>query len=498
MISNLKARFTDHPAYQYGFASLLVLLIIFLAQVLNNYLPYTSLLLVFLAGVFLVSTLTSQGPAIVSSLLSFLSFNFFFTEPYFTFDVIHQSDIATLVLFLLVALLTVNLASRMRRVISYYQQSLKRLTNFYDFSQKMSSATDVEAVMDIMMQSVRILLGQATDVVMAETGDAAIFVKHQGDSKVYPNQETFKQVLTKDLDTFCWHKGWRFFPIRLSQKTLGLIAINKRLNDKESKGIQTFCHLTSLALHRIKLVNELAQTKLHAETEQLRSALLSSVSHDLRTPLSSIIGAGTSVIEYDHALSSEDRQTLLKSIVEEAQRLDRHIQNLLDMTRFGNDSVKLERDWVDIHDIIHSAIKRMPPATNGIHFETEIDVDDAIIHVHGLLIEQAIVNLLDNAVKVSADNALINIKAHQDASSLYIDIIDTGPGIPDEDKEKVFDMFYSLSRGDNQTSHGLGLAICRGMIGAHGGQVAALNNPAGKGTLMRISLPLDTNTASGS
>lgn len=489
---NFKKTLSGSPVYQYSFAGLLLLVITFLAQVLNLYLPYTSLLLLFIAGVMVVSTQTSPGPAVMSSVLSFLSFNFFFTEPYHTLDVIHQDDIATLVLFLLVALLTVNLASRMRSALSHYQQSLKRLTSFYDFSQKMTSTTDQQKVMDTMLMSVRDMLSQETDVVIGEINDQEVFVKHLGKSAAFPDEKIFRHVKDVMQESRSWYKGWLFFRLELGDKVLGLAAINQRVTDRQSQAIQTFCHLTSVALHRIRLVDELAETKLQAETEQLRSALLSSVSHDLRTPLSSIIGAGTAIIEYDSTLSVKDRQSLLGSIVEEAHRLDRHIQNLLDMTRFGQERVKLERDWVDIHDIINGAIKRIPSSAHSGQIQTDINVENPIIHVHGLLIEQALVNLLDNAVKASPANQPVTINAYQEGDRLNIDITDSGPGIPVDEREKVFDMFYSLAEGDQKAGHGLGLAICRGMVGAHGGDVSVMDTPSGEGTMMRLSLPLNT------
>lgn len=484
---------TDKSAKHYLLAIGLILVIVGFAQILNRYLPYTSLLLLFLAGVLWISAKTSFGPAIMSSLLSFLSFNYFFTEPYYTFNMLHKADVATLIIFMMVALMTAHLATQMREAIANQQLALNRLSHFYEFSQKLSSATNSTTTIDILRQALHRVMSKDGYVVIATQQDSQLILHSQEVSSGHPGEEVFKLMFAKALETEFWHKGWLFFPLSWDGKQLGLVAINERLNDKQIAAIKTFCQLTAVVLHRTILVAELAQTKLLAETEQLRATLLSSVSHDLRTPLSSIIGASSSLREYSQQLSLADQQLLLQTIEDEAQRLDHHIQNLLDMTRLSQGKLNLNLEWMDIDDLINGAMRRLGHQLDKVQIKLELSENTPMLYVHGLLIEQAIFNLLDNAIRHNTENLAVTLKVQHDNEWVFLDIIDNGPGIAESEKERVFNMFYSLAQGDRHESStsgtGMGLAICRGMIEAHGGEVMALDNPSGKGTMMRITLP---------
>lgn len=491
---------TDKSAKHYLLAIGLILIIVGFAQILNRYLPYTSLLLLFLAGVLWVSAKTSFGPAIMSSLLSFLSFNYFFTEPYYTFNMLHKADVATLIIFMMVALMTAHLATQMREAIANQQLALNRLSHFYEFSQKLSSATNSTTTIDILTQALQRVMSKDGHVMIATQQDSQMVLHTQSASTGHPGKEVFKLMFAKQLDGESWHKGWLFFPMSWDGKQLGLVAINERINDKQTTAIETFCQLTAVALHRTMLVAELAQAKLLAETEQLRAILLSSVSHDLRTPLSSIIGASSSLREYSQQLSTDDQKLLLQTIEDEAQRLDRHIQNLLDMTRLSQGKLNLNPEWMDIDDLINGAMSRLGHQLDNVQLKLELAENIPMLYVHGLLIEQAIFNLLDNAIQHNTTNFAITLEVQHDDEWVTLDIIDNGPGISEDEKEKVFNMFYSLAQGDRHDSAtpgtGMGLAICRGMVEAHGGTVMALDNPSGKGTIMRVKLPntpLNTN-----
>ena len=216
------------------------------------------------------------------------------------------------------------------------------------------------------------------------------------------------------------------------------------------------------------------------------------MSHDLRTPLAAIIGSATSLLEYGEAFSPEDRRDLLSTVANEAQHLDRHIQNLLDMTRLGQGTLQLKRDWVDLRDLIAGALARLTEVLAGLEVEVAISPEVPLLWVHGTLIEQALVNLLDNAAKFSPPGGRIAIQAEPRDQELVIDLCDQGPGIPAEERERIFDMFYSVSRGDrhDRGGSGLGLAICRGLMAARGGWFEALPGEAGWGTRMRLRLPL--------
>lgn len=286
--------------------------------------------------------------------------------------------------------------------------------------------------------------------------------------------------------------AWQLLPLATVSRTLGLVAVNGALDDEHGHLARNLCNQAAVALDRTHLVAKLEDAKLVSETEQLRSALLSSISHDLRTPLATIIGSTTSLLEYGESFSQQNRTELLAGVVDEAQRLDRHIQNLLDMTRLGQGGLTLRRDWVDVQDIVYSAANRLRDALKKISLVINFEGEIPLLWAHGALIEQALVNLLDNAIRFSPEGGQVRIVASANAGQLEIRLCDQGPGIPLAEREKIFDMFYTVDHGDwrRLRGTGLGLAICRGMVAAHGGTVQVEEGCNGRGTCMHVSLPL--------
>jgi two-component system sensor histidine kinase KdpD len=216
------------------------------------------------------------------------------------------------------------------------------------------------------------------------------------------------------------------------------------------------------------------------------------VSHDLRSPLSTIIGSAESLDLYRDRMPVDDQRQLARDIVGEGRRLDRYIQNLLDMTRLGHGDLALHRDWIGVDELIGSAIGRLQRYQSATRFEVQVAHDAGVIWVHPALVEQALFNVLENAARFSPPHETVVVDARRiDRDRLRIEVRDRGPGIPEDERTRIFDMFYSVSRGDrgSRQGTGLGLAICRGMIGAHGGDVEALPNEGG-GTILRITLPL--------
>lgn len=482
----LRKKSTDGKGIHYLFALLAVIATLLLAQWLNQYIPHTSLLLLFMTSVVVVSALTSLGPSVFSGLLSFLSFNFLFTEPYFTLDISHRTDVTTLMLFMLVTTVTGRLAGRMRSTLSAYERALEKLDNLYLFSQKMSSATTQQAVISLLQTAIETNTAQKVQLISKDDASEDIF--YCATECLLPIDKLSHIWQNKAISELA---DWIVFPVLRHKETLALL-VTQRFKDTETvETCQTLCSQADIALQRIQLVADLQQTKVTFETEQLRSALLSSVSHDLRTPLASVIGSASSLIELNDKLAPEKQQSLLENILNESERLDRHIQNLLDMTRFGQGKVKLKRDWVDIRDIISGALSRLSDVLHKVSIEVSVEVADPIIHVHGLLIEQALVNVIDNAAYYSPEQGRIQIRVKQLPGKLVIEVADEGSGIADAEKAKVFDMFYSLNQGDQhqRSGAGLGLAIAQGMVGAHGGQISALDDPLLHGALITIQLP---------
>jgi K+-sensing histidine kinase KdpD len=241
---------------------------------------------------------------------------------------------------------------------------------------------------------------------------------------------------------------------------------------------------------------KLEAARTAGDTERLRAALLSSVSHDLRTPLAAVIGAATSLATYGETMPPSDRAALVDAIRSEGERLDRYIQNLLDMTRLGSGPLRLERDWAGLDEVVAAASARLRHAVPEAAVETRLEPGLPALFVHAALVEQALFNVLENAARFAPPSTTIRVRSRREGHRVVIDVVDSGPGIAPEERERIFDRFFSgaLPAGSGAASRagrgGLGLTIVRGMIGAHGGSVVALAGDDGVGTTIRIALPL--------
>jgi len=283
----------------------------------------------------------------------------------------------------------------------------------------------------------------------------------------------------------------------VEEQPLALLGVRPRqgqsLTAQRRRLLKALSQPLAQALARARLAEQLEAARLHGETEQLRSALLASVSHDLRTPLTAMRGSIDSLLALGEAIPMEDRQELLEGTRNEAERLDRYIQNLLDMTRLGHGGLKLARDWVAPTDIVGSALNRLRVLLAPLQVSTEVADGLPLLFVHAALIEQALVNVLENAARFSPVNGRLQLQVSADDEYLRFAVSDEGPGIPAADREKIFDMFYTAARGDRGgQGTGLGLAICQGMIGAHGGHILVGEGIDGHGTCITLCLPLPT------
>ncbi|WP_245592788.1 sensor histidine kinase [Advenella mimigardefordensis] len=279
-------------------------------------------------------------------------------------------------------------------------------------------------------------------------------------------------------------------------QVLGVIGLQfppdlTKLTFEQRRLAQAMVEDIGQAAIRTELVTQLEQARVVGETERLRSALLSSVSHDLRSPLSSIIGASESLRNYGKDMQEDDRLALLDGIYAEGQRLDRYIQNLLDMTRLGHDGLTLSRDWIGVDELIGYATRRLKKYMPDVIVHARIASDTGLIYAHPALLEQAIFNALENAAKFSPrDVPIVITAAIIENNAITIDIIDKGPGIPEHERRRVFDMFYSVENADSgKAGTGLGLTIVQAIVRAHMGTVEALQGEDNIGTTIRITLP---------
>ncbi|MCG5481885.1 MAG: two-component sensor histidine kinase, partial [Ensifer alkalisoli] len=289
---------------------------------------------------------------------------------------------------------------------------------------------------------------------------------------------------------------WLFLPLKTAQGTHGVLGITfeerRSLTPNDLRILDALTDQVAIAVERTRLVSDLQDSRILAETERLRSALLSSVSHDLRTPLVSIIGSASSLIEADDALGSNGRRQLAETIKEEGDRLNRYVQNLLDMTRLGYGALKLNRQPSEARELVGAAAHQLGSALRSHVLVLDVADDLPAVDVDPILMQQVFANVLDNAAKYAPSGSTITVTGSTGKNGLAIAVSDEGPGIPPADRERVFDMFYRVRAADGQRAGtGLGLAICKGIIDAHGGSIRAESARAdGTGTRIEIRLPL--------
>ncbi|MDI5996098.1 sensor histidine kinase KdpD [Pseudomonas sp. MDMC216] len=469
-----------------------------LARVLE--LPNISL--VFLAAVLLVAVRSSLGPALACSGLSFLAYNFLFIPPTLTMQIQRQEDVLTLLFFLLMAGLTGNLASRQRRQVQALRQAQSETTALLELSRKLTVAADRQAVLVVAEQQ---LGGWAEMQLTLLSRSADGQWQHEGGLHAeLPDAERaaadwawqHEQSAGLGTDTLPSSRWW-WWPLCGEEGPLLLIGLQRvdgaPLADGRRRLVAALGQPLAQALARAQLAEELEAARLHGQTEELRSALLASVSHDLRTPLTAMRGSIDSLLALGDAIPAADRNELLEGTRDEAERLDRYIQNLLDMTRLGHGGLKLARDWVAPSDIVASALQRLRAVLAPLQVECVLPPEPPLLRVHAALIEQALVNVLENAARFSPPAGRLRVALEYDAQELRFVVADQGPGIPEAERAQIFDMFYTAARGDRGgQGTGLGLAICQGMVGAHGGRVTVGEGLDGRGASLTLHLPLTT------
>jgi two-component system sensor histidine kinase KdpD len=501
-VSNATHQWPAPSRWWAGYIGAIVLVVLAtLAAAAFQRLPHANLSLVFLLAVLIVAAIWGLWPSILGGILGFLSLNFFFTEPRYTLNVAEEGDVATLVFFLAMAALTGNLTARMRTEMATTRLALSRVSTMLDLSRRVAGAADIDRALAALAAALANVYGAAVAVwTPSDSGKLALAAAHGTDNpSAGIARERIDELWSQERTRLVAKDGITAVPLATSSGRIGLVTIAAEPVGEEQRAVtEGLCEQASVAVARIALVDDLKEAQLVSQTEQLRSALLSSVSHDMKTPLASIIGSVTSVIEYGDKLSREDQRELLQTVLDESERLHRYIQNLLDMTRFGQERIEVTREWVDLNDLISAAVARLGSALSHVQLDIDVDPEVSLISVQGALIEQTLVNILDNAAAFSGPGAAIRVAAYRSGDASIIDIDDEGPGVPEEDRTRIFEMFFTAREGDRRRhGAGLGLAICRSIVTAHGGTIAALPRDGEQGTRIRIELPLDTIPVGG-
>lgn len=452
---------------------------------------------VFIVAVVMVASRTRMTAAVIAATLCFLAYNFFFIEPRYTFYIGAGQGVVTVLLFLAAALVAGRLASKLREQVVALRAANAHATALQSLGRQLASAADMGQVVSAGRAALKRAFGVEVIVQLGDEpfGQGDVPRMHERDRAAADWARKNRQAAGRFTNTLA-NSDWWFLPLTVDGATPGVIGMRfaaktPRLGVEQRRLAEAMADDIAQAIMRTRLVADLENARVTGETERLRSALLSSVSHDLRSPLASIIGSAGSLDSYGEQMSQEDRRSLLETIRLEGERLDRYIQNLLDMTRLGHGGLTLNRDWIGVDELLGSAVGRLQRYQPEARIELSIAEHLRPIWVHPALVEQALFNVIENAAKFSPKGEALVIHARdQNDGQLRIDVEDRGPGIPEEERKRIFDMFFSVERGDRgRSGTGLGLAITQGMIGAHGGSVEALPGRSGRGTTIRITLP---------
>ncbi|MFT3687810.1 ATP-binding protein [Paenirhodobacter sp.] len=498
-----KAPPPDVPAAlrSFGIVAAAVALTTLVAMTADRLIPVLSLSLIYMTTVVAVAAKLGRWSSVTAAVLSFFSYNLLFTAPRLTLHIWNRGEFLTLALFLAASLLTGNLAARLRDRAIAQRTISDRTRKLYDFSRKAAAAASVDDVVWAAVSHVAAVLEcESILLIPDDTGNLVIV-------GAFPPED---RMDTRELAAarYAFDHGepagrgsatlptsrWLFLPLTAADRRIGVLGLTYADGREPAPGdrglVEALADQVALALERVQLADDLAQARVVGETERLRSALLSSVSHDLRTPLVSILGAAEGLERAN--LSAQGRAVMVETIREEGERLDRYIQNLLDMTRLGHGALKPKTVATDLRELAGAARNRLRSVLKGHPVEVAIPADMAPVEVDPVLIEQVLVNILDNVRKYAGPGSPIRIAARIERSRVILSVEDDGPGLPPGTADRVFDMFWRAEQGDGgQTGTGLGLAICKGIVEAHGGTIHAEQvHPDGRGTRIVIELPL--------
>jgi len=441
--------------------------------------------------------------ALLSCLLCFLSYNFFFTEPRFTFQVSNASDVRTLVSFVIVGTIVGLISGRLKHQAVDARINTIRTAMLFDFTRRLATAVNEQDLRQAAASGMEEILGVQC-VVLSCAADGRVVLPAElqrradfRDTDVAAanwaaEHHELAGAGTKTLPAAAWY----FQPLLSGEQTLGVLALQARdgrnIHTAESRRLlfSMQAQLTT-AWERFILLKHAEDAKVVRAAEGLRSALLASVSHDLRTPLVSVIGSLSAMLELSGKLNAEDQSQLVKTALLEAERLNRLIQNLLDATRLAQGGMALQLTSVPVDEVLHSAAQRLGAAAQGrVKFELRADLPAA--RADRALLEQTLTNLLENALKYSPGNTPIVLAAEERAGRICIGVADSGPGIEPAERARIFDFFYRAAQRDSGVAGtGLGLAICKGFIEAMGGKISVQVGESGKGTMFLIELPID-------
>jgi two-component system sensor histidine kinase KdpD len=488
----------------YGAAAALVAVACAISAALDRMSSGSNLAMIFLAAVLISGLAFGLGSSLLAAGLAIAAYNFFFLEPRFSFVIGHAHDVLTFIIFLAVAATTGGLAGRVRDQGLLSSRRAAAVTALLAASRRLSSAPTIEATAQALAEQLAGATGGRAAVLLSR-GEELVDVAASPDPPVF-------STAAMAAARWAWEKrepagagtgtlpqvGWTFRPLIGVRAPAGVAAIEAlpTLGGDDERLITALIDQGALALERAELAAATVENESLRRSDKLRSALLNSISHDLRTPLSTVLGAATTLIDYGANLKTEVKDDLLLSIREEAERLNRYVGDLLDITRLEGGALVTRKSLIDARDVLGLASDRVRRRLGERHLVQDFPEQLSMIRADPALLEQSLVNILENAIAYSPDGSTIETAAFEDRGNVVISVEDDGKGIPTAELERVFEKFRRMEdASDRVKGTGLGLTIAKGFVEAMGGRIAAASPiHEGRGTRVLISLPKDVRT----
>jgi two-component system sensor histidine kinase KdpD len=486
----------------YAITAAIVALAVGLGMVLQQFLSVASISLVFLTGILISAVRFGLLPSLFACAVSVLAYNFFFLPPLYTFTIADPENVVALFFFLIVAVIASNVAGRARKQLVAARTRARTNEELFGFSRKLAAIALLDDLLWATVYQIAHMLKLRVVILMPSV--QGIEVKAG-----YPPEDEL-DVADLAAARWTWEHGRAagrgadtlpgakrlFLPLKTGGGPIGVLGIDREetgplLTPDGRRLLDALTDQAAIAIERITLAADIAGARMTAETERLRSALLTSISHDLRTPLASIIGALTSLRSYGDSYDKPARDELLATIQVEAERLNRFIGNLLDMTKLESGAVEFKPDPVDIGEIVGTALQRAHRLLADHRVDIDLAPDLPMLRLDYLLFEQVLFNLLDNAAKYAPASTLVTVRGRLAGDKVTLAILDEGPGVPPDALERIFDKFYRVQAQDRQRAGtGLGLAIGRGFVAAMGGTIEAANRSDRSGAVFTVTLPV--------
>ena len=468
-----------------------------IAVALLPWLDLANLVMLFLLNVVLVALRLGRGPSVLAAFVSVAAFDFFCVPPRMTFAVSDAQYLLTFAIMLAVGLITGQLTAGLRYQARVAAHREARAQALYEFARELSSLLETERVVETaagqigrtFQAQVLVLLPDASNRVGPAGGDtkppaldvaAAQAAYERGDGA------------GKGADT-APPDPWRYVPLRAPMRTRGVLAVRPQashsaLAPEQQRHLETFAALTAIALERVHYVKVAQAVLVRMESERLRNSLLAALSHDLRTPVTALIGLAESLALMPTPVRDVQAETA-QAIVDQARRMSQLIDNLLEMARLQSGEVHLRRDWQSIEEVVGSALRFARPALSGRRVEVALQPDLPLVEFDAVLIERVVCNLLENAGKHTEPGSSVRVSARLRDAALEVCVADDGPGVPPGQEDAVFEKFVRVDSASSTPGVGLGLAISRAIVEAHGGRIGVARGAAA-GAQFCFTLPL--------